>query len=92
MLEAVFSLEICLIFCKNRTNCSTMFYAARVKANALKNNALAQITCGSGGAGDSRYTIDLQRFKDHETISVVKILYGADIDESLIAEYLLCVG
>lgn len=92
MLEAVFSLEICLIFCKNRTNCSTMFYAAWVKANAPKDNALAQITCGSDGAGDSRYTIDLQRFKGHETISVVKILYGADIDESLIAEYLLCVG
>lgn len=69
-----------------------MFYAAWTKANALKNNALTQITCGSGGAGDSRYTIDLQRFKDHETISIVKILYGADIDESLIAEYLLCVG
>lgn len=69
-----------------------MFYAARVKANTLKDNALAQITYGSGGADDSRYTIDLQRFKDHETISVVKILYGADIDESLIAEYLLCVG
>ena len=69
-----------------------MFYAAWVKANAPKDNALAQITCGADGAGDSRYTIDLQRFKGHETISVVKILYGADIDESLIAEYLLCVG
>ena len=69
-----------------------MFYAAWMKANTLKDNALAQITCESGGAGNSRYTIDLQRFKGHETISVVKILYGADIDESLIAEYLLCVG
>ena len=69
-----------------------MFYAAWIKANTLKDNALAQITCESGGAGNSRYTIDLQRFKGHETISVVKILYGADIDESLIAEYLLCVG
>ena len=69
-----------------------MFYAAWMKANTLKDNALAQITCESGGAGNSRYTIDLQRFKGHETISVVKILYSADIDESLIAEYLLCVG
>ena len=69
-----------------------MFYAAWIKANTLKDNALAQITCESGGAGNSRYTIDLQRFKGHETISVVKILYSADIDESLIAEYLLCVG